>query len=1193
MSQSIAKLKPKSAQNMVSLNDRYSIEDGDVFLNGTQALVRVLFDQHRRDKKNGLRTASFVTGYPGSPLAGIDNVLASTRDLLSGSQIVHAPAQNEELAATSLMGTQMLDEHPNPDLDGVIGVWYGKGPGVDRSGDALKHGNFAGTSKNGAVVILSGEDHEAKSSTVPCQQEFSFESAGIPVLYPGTVAEFLEFGQHAIEMSRYSGCWVALKLVGPLCDSGQTVSVSPDFPKVHLPEFEINGKEFGKTADFSFFPGFNLGTESSLYNERHEAVKVYTKANKLNRTAVKGNRDKIGIIAAGKTFYDVRHAFKDLGFSDKALNKAGIRLMKIGVLCPLEADSVTEFAQGLDEVIVVEEKRDFLERQIARAICKLEKTPRLLGKRDETGKPLFPIVGGMETDDVARILFGLLRDRGLDLKAGDVQNEHVDEILGRSIPALANRMPNFCSGCPHNIGTRLAPGQTAWGSPGCHAFAALMPDEDRTIKAMTQYGGEGLPWIGLSPFTPKKHMIQNVGDGSIFHSSYLNIRYAVSAGVSMTFKILYNSAIANTGGQAPTSGKSVQALVKLLAMEGVERIAIITRDPSAYNGEGQPANVSIHGPDEMEKVQLDFEKTEGVTVLLHDGDCANERRRKQKRGKLPKPVKFTVVNEDVCENCGHCGELTNCMSLQKVDTEFGLKTQIHQSSCNQDQSCIGAECPSFVTVKTVEGNGVMLPTAPEIADDFPSPNTPELSEPYSIYIPGLGGTGVITVNAILAQAATMDGKDALSFDQTGAAQKWGAVLSSLIVAPKGMPIGANSVGVGRADLYIALDLMAAGDKKNLTRCVPKRTAAIINSAVLPNGAMIRDVRLKVPVEPMVRAVNAVTDQGRSVTFNARAVAEAFFGNYIMTNMVAVGAAYQAGLLPISADKIEAAIALNGVKIKDNITAFRAGRMAVTSPESLAELTRVEAKTLADRVVDLSARKTPKHEAYRSSLMAKVNFLPEVLKVQVVKRALDLVEYQNIAWANKYVSRVAEVAAAERRALSVKADLTITESFAQNLHKLMAYKDEYEVARHLTQKTFHERTQAAFKGPVKIYYNLQPPLLRFVGLNKKVPLGPWFTPVLRFLAFFRRLRGTPFDVFGYVKVRKEERRLIPWYNDLMDSALARLNMTNQKTVLDIAAIPEEIRGYEEIKIANIERANKLLERLLLELDAPRSPLVAAE
>lgn len=1180
-------------QAVPSLNDRYAIERGDVFLNGTQALVRVLFDQHRRDQRDGLRTASFVTGYPGSPLGGIDGVLASNKALLGESEILHKPAQNEELAATSLMGTQMLDKHPNPDIDGVIGVWYGKGPGVDRSGDALKHGNFAGTSKNGAVVILSGEDHEAKSSTVPCQQEFSFESAGIPVLYPGNVAEFLEFGQHAIALSRYSGCWVAMKLVGPLCDSGQTITVTPDLPKIVTPELEIDGKPFARQADFGFFPGFNLGTEQSLYGERHEAVRAYARANGLNRVEVSGKKDKIGIISAGKSFYDVRHALADLGFDDAAFNKAGIRLMKIGLLCPLEPESVMAFAEGLDEVIVVEEKRDFLERQIGRVLCDLDKTPKLIGKKDAAGKPLFPFVGGMETDDVARILMRLLKDRGLAGAKSAAKSDAVGDVLTRAIPALTKRMPNFCSGCPHNIGTKLAPGQTAWGSPGCHAFAALMPDADRTIDAMTQYGGEGLPWIGLSPFTPKKHMVQNVGDGSLFHSSYLNIRYAVSAGVSMTYKVLYNSAIANTGGQAPTSGKSVKTLVKLLATEGVTKIAIVSKERGLLRRLGHPLNVSLHGPDEMEEVLKRFEKVKGVTVVLHDAQCANERRRKQKRGILPKPVEFTVVNEDVCENCGHCGEKANCMSLQKVETEFGPKTHIHQSSCNQDRTCVTAECPSFVTVKTLPNKGVRKPVAPDIDDAFPDPQTPPLDAPYGVYIPGLGGTGVITVNAILAQAVTMDGNQALSFDQTGAAQKWGAVLSSLLIAPKDTPLGANAIGIGQADLFIALDLMAAGDPKNLMRCVPDKTAAVINSAMLPNGAMIRDVRLKVPAEPMVQAVTDVTDKKRSLVFNARAVAEAFFGDYIMTNMVAVGAAYQAGLLPISAHNIEAAITLNRAKVRENIIAFRAGRMAVADPDKLAMLTKVETKTLADRVVDLALRDTADDRQIADDLRRDLNTLPEALGQSTLTRALDLVDYQNRDWAAAYIARVLDVASRERAALNNQDNLPVTSAFSQNLYKLMAYKDEYEVARLLTQKTFHERTKAAFEGPVTLFYNLQPPLLRWVGMNRKVALGPWATPILRLLARARALRGTKFDVFGYAEVRREERRLIGWYNDLIDGVLAQLTPATAGIISEIAELPGEIRGYEEIKIGNISRAEAQLRELKLRLENPVEPSVAAQ
>jgi indolepyruvate ferredoxin oxidoreductase len=1176
-----------------SLDDRFEAEEGDVYLSGTQALIRLLFDQQRRDRKAGLRIGTFITGYPGSPLGGIDGSLRGVQPLLDKYNVRHVPAQNEELAANSLIGTQMLDDHPHPDYDGVVGVWYGKGPGVDRSTDGMKHGNFAGTSKHGAVVILSGEDHEAKSSSVPYQQEFAFEHMGIPVLYPADVAEFLEFGLHAVALSRYSGLWVTLKLVGALCDGGQTVSVGPDQPEIHLPELAIDGRPFAKKTDFSFFPGKNVETERNLYYDRHAAVRAYARANHLDRVTVQGSNDKIGIVAAGKTYTDLRQALYDLGFDDSALNAAGIRLFKLGLLCPMEPEALKDFAQGLDEIIVVEEKRDFIERQVGRIVCDLGRPVRVIGKFDEDNRPLFPLHGAFDSDTVASLLGRVLGRRVRLPDTGLARLEELDQLRQREIAAQAKRTPNFCSGCPHNTGTRLAKGQVAWSVPGCHIFAMLMTDPQRKSEAAMPYGADGLPWIGLAPYTSREHIVQNTGDGSLFHSSYLNIRYAVSQGVSMTFKILYNGAIANTGGQTPTGQLSIPDLTHLLAIEGVLKIVIVTKDKSAYNRHKLPFNTVVQEPSDMEETLLELAAIKGVTVMIYDGQCANERRRRQKRGLAPLPTKFTIVNEDVCENCGDCGVVANCMSLQKADTEFGPKTRIHQSSCNQDQSCLQGECPSFVTVRTEEGKGVKKPVPPKIEQDFPEPTLPSVERPFHIYVPGVGGTGVLTANAILAQAVTLDGHRVISYDLTGAAQKWGAVLSSLIIVPPGHVMGVNNVGIGRADLYLALDLLAAADKGNLTRCRPDRTIAVVNSSVLPSGEMIRNVRLKVASDPMVEVIHGVTDRARNLILDARAVAEALFGDYMMTNMVAIGAAYQAGLLPISAASIEGAIALNKVQVANNVTAFRAGRLAVHDPEALDALMVQPFKVMADRIAELARKPSPERAAARDRLLAEIPEIDAATRALVAARIEDLIDYQSEGYARRYVKVLNRVIARERHVFGFGVDLALTGAVARNLHKLMAYKDEYETARLLTQETFRERALAGFEAGATLAYNLQPPLLRSLGLKKKVELGEWFTPVLRVLTRLKRLRGTPLDIFGYVAVRREERRLPRWYEGLIDQALAQLSPANRGIAQQIAEIPGEIRGYEHIKMGNLVTAREQAKSLLAALKSDGSAAQAAE
>lgn len=1176
----------KTGHNEPSLDDRYELEHGKVFLTGVQALARVVIDQQRRDARAALRTGAFVTGYPGSPLSGFDLVLHNADRLLKKYGVRHAPAQNEESAAGSLMGTQMLDQHPHPEYDGVNGYWYGKGPGIDRAGDAIKHGNFAGTSKHGAVVVFSGEDHEAKSSTVPYQQEFSFEHFGMPVLYPATVAEFLEYGLHAAAMSRYSGCWVALKLAAPLCDGGETVSVDPDYPTIALPPRDIS-KPLGQAANYVYFPGFNINTEHNLYYERHEAVRAYARANQIDRIVLRSERDRVGIAAAGKSFTDVRQALRDLGYDDRALTKAGIRLLKIGLLCPIEPEIVREFARGLSDIIVVEEKRDFLERQIGRIACDLGAPVRIVGKFDEHGKPLFPIHGGMDFDFIAIALSRVLAQRGVLPETAPPRVVELEGVAARAPAASMRRSLNFCSGCPHNVGVRLAEGQVAWGAPGCHIFAALSSEPTRRIEAVTQLGGEGLPWIGLAPFTSRKHIVQNVGDGALFHSAYLNIRYAVSAGVPITFKILYNGAIANTGGQQMVSVRTVPELAQLLAIDRVVRTAIITKDRSDYRSARLPSNTIVREPNDMETVLKDFEAVDGVTVVIYDGQCANERRRRQKRGTAPMPTQFTIVHEDVCENCGACGVVANCMSLQKIDTEFGPKTRIHQSSCNQDQSCVKADCPSFISVKTVTG-GVVKPKSQLIDSGLPEPCRPALERPYHIYSPGVGGTGVITVNAMLGQAATLDGARALSFDQTGAAQKWGAVLSSLVIARPDDEIAANGIGRGQADLYLALDLLAATEPNNLARCAPERTVAVINSAVLPTGEMIRNVRLAAPVDPMNAAIMAVVDKGRSFTSDARAIAEQMFGDYMMTNLIMVGAAYQRGYLPISAASIETAIRMNNVAVDNNIQAFRAGRLSVQDPAQLQSTMGAPVGAFADRIAELRRRPSARRSAAVARLMTTMPDLDVETREFLARRIEDLIAYQNAAYAARYAETVRAAIAAERHS-----GVRIARDVMRGLHKLMTYKDEYEIARLLIQDIFTERARAAFDPSAKFYFNLQPPLLRWFGLKGKVALGAWFKPALRALSSFRFLRGTAADPFGYAKVRRIERELVVWYVNLVESVLPLLAPVREAMVREVVNLPDEIRGYEDLKVHSAAKAKERAQILLNSLTSPSCAREAAE
>ena len=1182
----------------ISLDDRY-VKDGRVYLTGLQALVRLVIEQQRRDRAAGLRIGTFISGYPGSPLGSYDLALGQAHEILDRYDVLHVPAANEELAATAISGTQMLDRYPHSEYDGVVALWYGKGPGIDRSGDALKHGNFAGTSKNGAVVILAGEDHEAKSSTMPFQDDYAFMSHAIPILYPASVAEFIELGLHAVELSRFSGCWVALKLVAQLCDGGETVEVGPGLPRIVRPG-SVSGSQSASggpwqkpAADFTFFPGLTIETERQLHYERHAAVRAYARANALDRITVAGDRDRVGIISAGKSEPDLRQALHDLGLGRaEDLRRAGIRLLKMGLIYPIDPEIVRRFAEPLDLVIVIEEKRGFLEGQVKEALS--GRAIRVIGKFDETDlTPLFPIQAGLDADLIAERLGPRLLAGQRDARAGEHEGierrlAELRAIRGRRYDLLPLRTPNYCSGCPHNISTKLLEGELAWGSPGCHSFASIIEQPERHIESMTQYGGEGLPWIGLGPYTDREHMVQHVGDGSLFHSSYLNIRFAVSVGANLTYKILFNGSIANTGAQTPTGGKTVSETVQLLKIEGVKRIAVLTKDLNAYRGEeyGEPARVFDLAHQEQALRWL--RETRGVTVLIYDGMCANERRRRQKRGTLPAPSRFVVINEDVCENCGHCGALTNCMSLQKVETEFGPKTQVHQSSCNQDESCLGGDCPSFVVVETREGTGLRKRRPPIIeSSELPEPSHVVPEGPYAVYLPGVGGTGVLTVNALLSYAATIDGAFVRSYDQTGAAQKWGAVLSSVVIGGDASPPDAhsNKVGAGRADLYLALDLMGGSSQPNLDTCDPARTVAVINTTLLPSGAMVRDVRIAAPTDRMVAAIDRYTRAERNVRVPAERIAERLFGDHLAANVVMLGAAHQAGLLPLHTESIEGAIRLNRTATEQNLQAFRYGRLYVADPARVAALVDPPSSSAADVGHGAVARLgTRDGEAYEA-MLARFADLAEPTRRLLAVRIAELIDYQSAAYAAGYAEFVAQVAAAEREALGAVAGAPgrLAEAVARHLFKLMAYKDEYEVARLHLKEAHRARPTELFVEPRRVTYLLHPPFLRALGLTRKLALDARvIEPVFRLLRASKGLRGTRLDPFGYAAARREERRLPGWYRALIRDALERLTPETLTTVVEIAALPDLIRGYEQIKHDNIrvaeERAAGLAERL---------------
>ena len=1168
-----------------NLTDRLAQDSGKHFVPGLQALVAFPLEQARRDRAAGLRIGTFISGYPGSPLGTYDLALSRIPDLLAEHDVSFVPAGNEEQAATAHMGTQMLDDHPHSQWDGVTGIWYGKGPGVDRSGDALKHGNFAGTSMHGAVVILSGEDHEAKSSTMPFQQEYAFVSAGIPVLYPATVEEFRAFGIHAIRLSRYSGCWVALKLTSALCDSGQSVSYTAGEPEVCIPDLEIDGRPFAKRTDFSFFPGKNIEMERHLYQEKHLAVQAYARANGLDRTVVSGENDTVGIITAGKSATDVQQALTDLGVTAEELRGVGVRILQLGLVYPLDEDGVREFAANLEQVIVVEEKRDFLEQQVRAALQVTGRPIRVVGKRDAEGRRVFPIEGGMDADVVAERLVDLLSPVIPDLPSRARVGE-IAAVRERDYLVSASRTPNFCSGCPHSTSTVLAPDQVAWGAPGCNCFNAVIEQPERHIDVMTQYGGEGLPWVGLSRYTDRQHMVQHVGDGSLYHSSYLNVRWAVAAGVDMTFKLLYNGVVANTGGQDAVGSRGLGELTRGLESEGVARIVVMTKDPAQYRKAPLASMVEVRRAHRMVETAEELAGVRGVTVLVYDESCANERRRLQKRGRIAPPTEYVVVNEDVCENCGDCGAQSNCMSLQKVPTEFGEKTRIHTSSCNQDLSCIKGDCPSFTTVITEEGRGYRKRVAPHLAEeDLPPVPVGPLGEPFNLYMPGVGGTGVLTLNGILSVAALLDGHGVLSYDQTGAAQKWGPVVSSLTVVPRGSVAHTSKVGVGQADLYLALDEVGAAAPANLDCCSPERTVAVTNTDLFPTGEQVRDIWSVVDTQLLRGAIAGYCRE--VVEVRARWVAEEVFGDYMLTNLVALGAAFQQGLLPLTAESIEAAIELNGVAVAANQQAFRYGRLWATDQ---ARVTALIAAPATDAVTEFefrSARLDRRRRRMAEDLWARTGHLAEPSRRLLAVRLPDLVDYQDGDYARQYLDVVLRVADRERQVDA--ASHRLTDAVVTGLHKLMSYKDEYEVARLYLKPDFAKYVAATFDGPVKLVHNLQPPLARRFGMRKLRVPATVATPTFRALRAARRIRGTSMDLFAWQETRRAERALITWYRALLDEALGCLRPLTLDTAVAIAELPDAIRGYEDIKRQNVVRAEDRARALIEALHRPRLSL----
>lgn len=1176
-----------------TLGDRYRREHGTILLSGIQALVRLPLDRHRIDRRAGLRSATFISGYQGSPLGTYDLALGREAALLDEHDVTFTPGVNEELAATAAWGAQQGGLGALAGRDGVVSIWYGKAPGVDRCGDVFRHGNLMGVDPRGGVVVLAGDDPSSKSSTIPSASEAALSAANIPVLFPGTVQEVLDLGQHAIAMSRASGLWVGMKIVTNVADGFGTAEVSPDRHVTVVPEVTIDGQPWTYHQGGLALPPRNLGDERDLLYGRTEAARAYARANGVDEiTGTGGSTPRRGIVAAGKTYADVRQALAALALDDDALERAGVRLLRLGMIWPVEPTIVAAFADGLDEILVVEEKRSFVETQVRDLLYDAAVRPRVLGKRDAHGLTLVPADGELTPDRIRPVLASWLGDAADAARAGtpSITTPSVPgpRVTGPAAtgPRIA-RAPYFCSGCPHNRSTNVPDGSVAGAGIGCHTMAAMM---GRSAVAITQMGGEGAEWIGRAPFTDRRHMFQNLGDGTFFHSGSMAIRACVSAGVNITFKLLYNGTVAMTGGQDAAGAMSVPELTRVLEAEGVRRTIVCAEDPSAYPSNARWApNVTVRGRDRLDDTQRELRDVDGVTVLIYDQACAAERRRLRKRGRAPTPGRRAFINEWVCEGCGDCGVKSNCLSVQPVETELGRKTRIHQSSCNLDLTCLDGDCPSFVTVHETRRSrrradarraaavvrGVEVPDVEIVGpDDLEDPTLPDIGNGYAISLTGVGGTGVVTVSQVLATAALLDGLHVAGLDQTGLSQKGGPVVSHVKVAP-GPITGSNAIGAGEADTVLGLDLLVAAEARNVAMCRPG-TRVVVSTSKVPTGAMVRDTSVAFPALDGLLETVAHHSDGVDAHTDAEALAVGLFADHLMANPLLLGIAFQVGAIPMSARSIERALELNGVAVERNTQAFRWGRRFVLDPTRTRRAAGLEPEAPAAVGVPVTLAPSPRAKGSSPSALDIAEDVPAPVRRLLEVRLPELVGYQGRRLAREYLDVVERVVAAERAVVPERSELSA--AVARYLFKLMAYKDEYEVARLSLRPEFDAAVRAQFPDGGKVRYRLHPPVLRVLGMKRKLALGRWFRPAFYALRAMRRLRGTPFDIFGYTKVRRTERSLVVEYRALVDDVLAGLSAENYDRAVELASLPDGIRGYEHLKLESAERFRADAERL---------------
>ncbi|MEI7783927.1 MAG: indolepyruvate ferredoxin oxidoreductase family protein [Betaproteobacteria bacterium] len=1152
----VSEVAPRAAHE-VQLEDRYELRDGEVFLTGLQAIVRIPIEQNRIDKGKGLRTATFISGYPGSPLGALDLELLRQKKLLDAHDVTFVPGLNEELAATAVQGSQLASIMGELTHDGVVGIWYGKTPGLDRATDALRHACCSGASPKGGALVLVGDDVVAKSSAIPSASEMAMAEKGMVVLCPSDMQDIVELGLHGIALSRFSGLWSGLKLATNLLDGGGTVAVRKEQIKPVIPDNTINGIPFVHEVSANYMNKVKSAEiERSLVTARPELARRYARANGLNR--IEGDKAaRIGFVASGMPYLDLYQALALLGISQSALASSGIRILKLGMVSPLEPQIVLEFAEGLDEIVVVEEKRAFIELAIKDILYSRPGAPAVYGKHGPDGSELVRPNADLPPPVIAAAIAPriLTHCKTASMRAW-VEDKQKPARAVIPVQPLANRTPYFCSGCPHNRSTVVPEGSLVGVGIGCSALAVARPIEKVGSNiGLCQMGGEGQMWVGMAPYVQQKHFVQNLGDGTYHHSGSLAVRASIAAGSNITYKLLVNGSVAMTGGQKVIGGKGVPQLVDELIAEGVARIIVTTNDLDRYKGVRLAPGVDLRHRDRLDEAQRELAAIEGVTVLIHDQPCATELRRKRKRKLASEPVERMFINERVCEGCGDCGDKANCLSVQPVPTEFGRKTRIHQASCNKDYSCMLGDCPSFVKITpgTSRSGGKTVSTL--AADSLPAPVPKVARDGFNLRITGIGGTGVVTTAQIISTAATMAGMYIRAFDQLGMSQKGGAVVSDIKFSPHPF-VGANKVEAGECDLYLGCDLLVAANEINLSAASAQRTIAIVSTAKVPTGAMVTQVGVEYPnLEATLERIRAVSRATESAFTDAREVMLALFDDDQFANIFLVGMAVQAGALPIAAELIEKAIELNGVAKERNAQAFRRGRQFIADPRAL------------QAALPAAARPTQAPSAQVLTISAKVTAAGNpALEALVRHRVGELIAYQNAAYAQRFADAVEQCRVQEAAALGSAGAITL--AFARNLYKLMAYKDEYEVARLSVDPAFERQLESEFGPGTRYAFQLHPPILAAMGLKHKISLGSWVKPGLKLLAAARLVRGTWLDPFGRDEVRRIERSLIDEYVQAMRGALQRLDANNAAEVARLAELPDRVRGYGQVKLNNV-------------------------